>query len=43
VPFVIALCGLAAVHRDGACLGWKALIAAGTAVMAIGVYWAYNL
>jgi hypothetical protein len=43
VPFVIALCGLAAVHRDGVGLGWKALIAAGTAVMAIGVYWAYNL
>ncbi len=43
VPFVIALCGLAAVHRGGVGAGWKAMIAFGTAVMALGVYWAYNL
>jgi hypothetical protein len=43
VPFVIALCGLAAVHRGGIGRGWKVLIAFGTVVMAIGVYWAYNL
>ena len=43
VPFVIALCGLAAVARDGIGWGWKALILFGIAVMAIGVYWAYNL
>jgi hypothetical protein len=43
VPFVIALCGLAAVARDGIGWGWKALIVVGVAVMAIGVYWAYNL
>ena len=43
VPFVIALCGLAAVARDGIGWGWKALILFGVAVMAIGVYWAYNL
>lgn len=43
VPFVIALCGLAAVARDGIGWGWKALILVGVAVMAIGVYWAYNL
>jgi hypothetical protein len=43
VPFVIALCGLAAVHRGGIGLGWKLAIAFGTAVMAIGVYWAYHL
>ncbi len=43
VPFVIALCGLAAVHRGRIGWGWRALIAFGTAVMAIGVYWAYNL
>jgi hypothetical protein len=43
VPFVIALCGLAAVHRDGIGPGWKLAIAFGTAVMAVGVYWAYHL
>ena len=43
VPFVIALCGLAAVARDGIGWGWKVLILVGIAVMGIGVYWAYNL
>ena len=43
VPFVIALCGLAAVHRRGIGFGWKILIALGTVVMAFGVYWAYNI
>ena len=43
VPFVLALCGLAAVHRGGIAVGWKALIVIGTVVMAGGVYWAYNL
>jgi hypothetical protein len=43
VPFVIALCGLAAVHRGRIAPGWLALIAVGVVVMAIGVYWAYNL
>ena len=43
VPFVIALCGLAAVDRDGIGWGWKVLILLGIAVMGIGVYWAYNL
>lgn len=43
VPFVIALCGLAAVARDGIGWGWKVLIVLGIAVMGIGVYWAYNL
>ena len=40
VPFVMALCGLAAVHRGRIGLGWMALIAFGTVVMAFGVYWA---
>jgi hypothetical protein len=40
VPFVMALCGLAAVHRGSVGTGWKALIAFGTVVMAAGVYWA---
>jgi hypothetical protein len=39
VPFVIALCGLAAVHRGTVGTGWKVLIAFGTVVMAAGVYW----
>jgi hypothetical protein len=43
IPFVIALCGLAAVHRGGVGLGWRLLILFGTVVMAIGVYWAYRL
>jgi hypothetical protein len=43
VPFVIALCGSAAVHRGGIALGWKVLILFGTVVMGLGVYWAYNM
>jgi hypothetical protein len=43
VPFVIALCGLAAAHRGRVGAIWQALIAFGVAVMSIGVYWAYNL
>jgi hypothetical protein len=40
VPFVIALCGMAARHQGRIGLGWMALIAFGTVVMAFGVYWA---
>jgi hypothetical protein len=43
VPFVIALCGLAAVHRGGVGWAWRGLIVVGTVVMAVGVYWAYHL
>jgi hypothetical protein len=43
VPFVMALCGSAAVARGGLGWGWKVLIGFGISVMAIGVYWAYNL
>ena len=43
VPFVMALCGLAAVARDGIRWGWKVLIVLGIGVMGLGVYWAYNL
>ncbi len=42
VPFVMALCGLAAVRRDGVGRGWKALIVFGTVVMALGAYLAYR-
>jgi len=43
VPFVIALCGIAAAYRGRIGIGWKALIAFGVIVMAFGVYWAYRL
>lgn len=43
VPFVMALCGLAAVHRGRVTTGWVLLILFGTLIGAIGVYWAYNL
>ncbi|MGK2849990.1 MAG: hypothetical protein ACSLFN_03660 [Candidatus Limnocylindrales bacterium] len=43
VPFVLTLCGLAASHRGRVGLGWRAMIAFGTGIMALGVYWAYNL
>ncbi len=40
VPFVMALCGLAAVNKGRVGPGWLVLIAFGTVVMAFGVYWA---
>jgi hypothetical protein len=43
VPFVMALCGSAAVARGGVGWGWRLLIAFGVLVGALGVYWAYNL
>ena len=43
VPFVMALCGVAAVHRGRIGYGWKVLIAFGTLIMSMSVYWAYNL
>ena len=39
VPFVIALCGLAALHEGRVGRGWLTLIGFGTVVMAFGVYW----
>ena len=43
VPFVMALCGLAAVHRGEVGIGWRVLIVFGCLVGAAGVYWAYHL
>jgi hypothetical protein len=43
VPFVIALCGLAAAHRGRIGVGWLALIVLGTVVMGFGVFWAYRI
>ncbi len=42
IPFVIALCGLAAA-RHGVGWGWRALILFGVVVGLGGVYWAYHL
>jgi hypothetical protein len=39
VPFVIALCGLAAARRGRIGYGWLALIAFGTVVMGFAIYW----
>jgi len=43
VPFLIALCGLAAVRQGRVAIGWRILIGIGVVVMTVGVYWAYNL
>jgi hypothetical protein len=43
VPFVMALCGSAAVVRGGVGWGCRLLIGFGVLVGAVGVYWAYNL
>ncbi|MFL5675182.1 MAG: hypothetical protein ACJ779_09255 [Chloroflexota bacterium] len=43
VPFVIALCGLGAVHRGSIGTGWKVLIFFGVIVGVFGVYWAYRI
>jgi hypothetical protein len=39
VPFVIALCGLAAVKQGRIGYGWLALIAFGTVVSGFAIYW----
>ena len=39
VPFVLALCGVAAVRQGRIGRGWIVLIGLGTIVMAFGVYW----
>lgn len=43
VPFVIALCGLAAARRGRIGIGWQAAIVFGVVVMAVGAYWAYHI
>ena len=43
VPFIMALCGLAAVQRGSVGTGWRLLIVLGCLVGAAGVYWAYHL
>ncbi len=41
VPFVMALCGVAAVYRGRVGFGWKVLIVVGCLVMAFGLMWAH--
>lgn len=43
IPFVVALCGMAAARRGRIGLGWLALIAFGVVIGACSVYWAYNI
>jgi hypothetical protein len=54
IPFVFALCGLAAARDErlreaagldavGITSGWRVLIVIGVVVGLLGVYWAYNL
>ena len=43
VPFVMALCGLAAVRQGEVGIGWRLLILFGCLIGAAGVYWAYHL
>jgi hypothetical protein len=43
VPFVLALCGLAVVRAGRVSAFWSAVILAGVAVNAMGLYWAYNM
>lgn len=43
IPFVWAICAIAAVERGWVSWGWRALIALGVAVMWAGVYWAYRI
>ena len=43
IPFVIAMCAIAAAVRGPIGLGWRILILFGVAVMFAGVYWAYGI
>jgi hypothetical protein len=43
IPFLVALCALAAAYRGRIGWGWWILILAGVVVNAFGVYWAYRL
>jgi hypothetical protein len=41
IPFVMALCSIAAATRGPIGLGWRILILFGVAIMSVGVYWAH--
>ena len=43
IPFIWALCAMAAVHRGGIGRGWLVLFVFGLVVMAFGPYWAYRI
>lgn len=43
IPFVVALCGLAAARAGRVSTFWAAVILVGVAVNAMGLYWAYSM
>jgi len=43
IPFIWAICAMAAVYRGGISWRWRAAIAIGLVVMAFGPYWAYRI
>ncbi len=43
IPFLWAICGMAAVYRGGVSWPWRAVIAVGLVVMAFAPYWAYRI
>ena len=43
IPFIWAICGLAAAHRGGVSWPWRAVIAVGLVVMAFAPHWAYRI
>jgi len=43
IPFIWAICGMAAVYRSGVSWPWRAVIAVGLVVMAWAPHWAYRV
>ena len=43
IPFIWAICGLAAVYRGGVSWPWRAVIAVGLVVMAFAPHFAYRI
>jgi hypothetical protein len=43
IPFLWAICGLAAVYRNGVSWPWRAVIVVGLVVMAFAPHWAYRI
>jgi hypothetical protein len=43
IPFIWAICGIAAVYRNGVSWPWRVVIAVGLVVMAFAPHWAYRI